>query len=33
MQTHLSHVISRMAVGVSLAVNPIPTLAETGEYR
>ena len=31
MQTRLSHVISRMAVGVSLAVNPIPTLAETIE--
>ena len=31
MQTRLSHVIFRMTVGVSLAVNPIPTLAETIE--
>jgi len=31
MQTCLSHVIFRMTVGVSLAVNPIPTLAETIE--
>ncbi|MGB0323378.1 MAG: TonB-dependent receptor, partial [Luminiphilus sp.] len=31
MQTRLSHVIFRMTVGVSLAVNPIATLAETIE--
>ena len=31
MQTRLSHVIVRMTVGVSLAVNPIQTLAETIE--
>ena len=31
MQTRLSHVIFCMTVGVSLAVNPIPTLAETIE--
>ena len=31
MQTRLSHVIFRMSVGAALAVNPIPTLAETIE--
>ena len=31
MQTRISHVISRMTVGASLAVSPIPTVAETIE--